>query len=174
MLQAGRHRASTHKGVDVTAFHACAFAASGSWVVIGTQRVLRCGPYPPHKIYFRAGTCVLLPSVCVCPSVIYFAKSKASSLAPPAFPLHGQRAGCIPTTYRMGLAALLVPRWPWQPARHTRSRFGLAKRTSNAQRIGFGRTRFKWKKQVVISPLILAAARRRTHIRPRKESVGCV
>ena len=29
MLQAGRHRASTHKGVDVTAFHACAFAARG-------------------------------------------------------------------------------------------------------------------------------------------------
>ena len=29
MLQAGRHRASTHEGVEVTPFHACAFAASG-------------------------------------------------------------------------------------------------------------------------------------------------
>ena len=29
MLQTGRHRASTHEGVEVTPFHACAFAASG-------------------------------------------------------------------------------------------------------------------------------------------------
>ena len=52
MLQAGRHRASTHKEVDVSAFHARAFAARGNWIVIGTQRVLRFGPYPPHWIIF--------------------------------------------------------------------------------------------------------------------------
>ena len=93
----------------------------------------------------------------------------ANSLAPPAFPLHGQHAESIPRTYRPDLTKQLVPRWPSQPARHARSRFGLAKRTSNAQRIGFGRTRFKSKGQVVFSSRIRAAARRKSHICPRKE-----
>ena len=65
MLQAGRHRASTHEGVEVTPFHARAFAARGSWVVIGTQRVLRCGPYPPHWIIFAlAPACFCLRWFC--------------------------------------------------------------------------------------------------------------
>ena len=76
MLQAGRHRASTHKGVEVTPFHACAFAASGRphsyWHA--ARPTLR--PLSPALDYFRADTCVPLPSVVLCRSVINGAISR--------------------------------------------------------------------------------------------------
>ena len=66
MLQAGHHRASTHKGVEVTAFYACAFAASGRLHSYWHAARPTLRPLSLAQDYFRAGTCVLLPSVVLC------------------------------------------------------------------------------------------------------------
>ena len=66
MLQAGRHRTSTHKGVEVTAFHANSFTTSGRLHSYWHAAHPTLRPLSPHKIYFRSGTCVLVPSVLLC------------------------------------------------------------------------------------------------------------
>ena len=63
MLQAGRQRASTHEGVEVIAFSCMHFRRR--WQLGSYWHAARptLRPLSPHKIYFRAGPCVLLPSV---------------------------------------------------------------------------------------------------------------